>query len=252
VGTQWDSAGGTARYKGIADDLRRRLGDGEWEPGQQIPSLVELQGQYGGPSFNVIRDAESVLIAEGLLRADHGVGVFVVALPGRVPGQEAAELGRELERIQQAATRAAALWRQHQDSAGASGDPAGGGETPEVRRWGWMTGVDCPTCDLRMGSSRGWVDPDEPDPADEELARCRENEHPVRLYHGPDGDADQEAAAAVERWWERFAHAQEAARLLAAGSPGSAAAARWHARQVHELIEQMPDELAYRVHVTTA
>lgn len=245
-----------ARYKAIAEDLRQRLGDGEWEPGQQIPSLLELRGQYGGPSFNVIRDAESVLIEEGLLRAEHGVGVFVVALPGRVPGREAAELGEELERIQQAATRAAALWRQQQDSTGASGDasddPAAGGEAPEVRRWGWMTGVECVTCDLRIGSSRGWVDPDEPDAVDEELARCREKEHPVTLYHGPDRDADPEAAAAVERWWERLAHVQEAARLLTADSPGSAAAARWHARQVHELTEQMPDELSYRVHVTTA
>lgn len=74
----------------------------------------------------------------------------------------------------------------------------------------------------------------------------------MTLFYGPDRDADSEAAAAIERWWERFAHAQEAARLLATGGPASTAAARRHAQQVADLTAQMPDDLAYRVHVSSS
>jgi DNA-binding GntR family transcriptional regulator len=77
------------RYKNIADDLRRRIALGDWEVGQKIPSIAELMGIYDVPSnLNMIRHAQSVLIGEGLLRAEQGRGVFVIAAPG------AADVGR--------------------------------------------------------------------------------------------------------------------------------------------------------------
>ena len=69
------------RYKTIADDLRRRIAE-EWEIGEKIPTIAELMDTYGVPSnLNMIRHAQSVLIDEGLLRAEQGRGVFVVARP---------------------------------------------------------------------------------------------------------------------------------------------------------------------------
>lgn len=245
--TQCRTVPNVARYREIAEDLRRRLSEGEWEPGQRIASITQLQGEYGGPGLNVIRDAESVLIGDGILRADHGVGVFVVALPAADAGATVEGLGEELERISRAATRAVTLWRQQQEP---DGDDAVGVAPSSVRRWAWMTSVQCPTCDLHTVSSRGWIDPDETDAAELDEDRCREQGHPVTHYYGPDPDADQQAAAAVEQWWERHAHAMEAARLLAPAGPGSARDAHWHAHQVRELTTQMPDELSYRVHVT--
>lgn len=71
----------------------------------------------------------------------------------------------------------------------------------------------------------------------------------MKRYYGPDAGADRQAAAAVERWRERLAHAEETARLLAAGTAATRTA-RWHARQVLELTAHMPDELSYRIDVT--
>jgi DNA-binding transcriptional regulator YhcF (GntR family) len=239
-----------ARYQEIADGMRRRIQDGRWPPGSQIPSIAQLQAEYDVPGLNTIRSAQRVLIGEGLLRSEHGVGVFVIAAPPPATGQSSeARLRAELDRITQAATRAAALLeeRERAEEAAAAVDDV----VPErVRPWAWSTGYHCPDCDSHSGVSRGWVDPDD-GPAEDPLDDwCAEQGHQVRTWYGPDPDADQAAAVAVEQWWERHAHAEEAARLLATGTPGDLAAARWHARQVGDLTASMPDELAYRVRVT--
>jgi DNA-binding GntR family transcriptional regulator len=64
----------------IAQALRRRIGDGEWDIGEQIPTLDELCVQYqaSGPT---VRRAQEQLKVEGLLRSEQGRGVFVAALP---------------------------------------------------------------------------------------------------------------------------------------------------------------------------
>ena len=90
------------RYKTIADDLRRRIAEREWEIGQKIPSIAELMDCYEVPSnLNMIRHAQSVLIDEGLLRAEQGRGVFVTARPGKdATGRtEALEAIREAMRL---------------------------------------------------------------------------------------------------------------------------------------------------------
>jgi GntR family transcriptional regulator len=72
------------RYKTIADDLRRRIAKREWTIGDKIPSIAELMDQYNVPSnLQLIRHAQSVLIDEGLLRAEQGRGVFVIAYPNQ-------------------------------------------------------------------------------------------------------------------------------------------------------------------------
>ena len=69
-----------AKYHEIASDLRRRIVDGEFPVGSQLPSITALMGTYEVAGLNTIRAAERVLVDEGLLRTEHGVGVFVVSV----------------------------------------------------------------------------------------------------------------------------------------------------------------------------
>ncbi|MFF3928549.1 GntR family transcriptional regulator [Streptomyces hirsutus] len=53
-------------YLRIAADLRRRISEGEWEPGGQIPTLPALCTEYG-VSEAPVRGALRMLTAEGLI-----------------------------------------------------------------------------------------------------------------------------------------------------------------------------------------
>ncbi len=60
----------------LAQDLRRRLAEGEWAPGQAIPAETALAAAYS-VSRNTIREAISRLVTEGQLRIQRGVGTLV-------------------------------------------------------------------------------------------------------------------------------------------------------------------------------
>lgn len=60
----------------IASALRDAINDGEFQPGQPIPSRAELVKHFGVANATVHR-AVSTLQAEGLLVGRHGSGVFV-------------------------------------------------------------------------------------------------------------------------------------------------------------------------------
>lgn len=68
-----------ARWRDVADDLRRRIGAGEFGVGDQLPPIHQLQAEYDVPSLTTIRQAQQLLAAEGLLEPRRGVGVFVAA-----------------------------------------------------------------------------------------------------------------------------------------------------------------------------
>ncbi|MDT0265568.1 GntR family transcriptional regulator [Streptomyces sp. DSM 44915] len=63
-------------YEEIADDLRRQIEDGTWQPGDRLPSEEELRRTYdkGVPT---IRQALAELQTEGLIDKRHGKGTFV-------------------------------------------------------------------------------------------------------------------------------------------------------------------------------
>jgi len=67
-----------ARYRDIAEDLRHRLASGEFSPGQQLPSITALQGHYSVPGLNTIRQAQQLLVDDGLVQTRQGVGAFVL------------------------------------------------------------------------------------------------------------------------------------------------------------------------------
>ncbi|WP_431913661.1 GntR family transcriptional regulator [Micromonospora carbonacea] len=90
------------RYQEIADDLRRRLSNGEWLVGAMLPSISELQEEYNVPGLNTIRQAQRVLVADGLLNPVQGRGTFVTALPS--PSGSPATLKEALGELRAALT----------------------------------------------------------------------------------------------------------------------------------------------------
>lgn len=64
------------KYHRVADELRTKISQGEYQPGEQLPTEATLVEQYR-VSMPTIRAALSVLRAEGLIESMHGVGTFV-------------------------------------------------------------------------------------------------------------------------------------------------------------------------------
>ncbi len=67
-------------YRQIADDLRTDIRAGAYPPGGQLPSESRLISRYG-VSRVTVRRALGVLVAEGLVVAEHGRGWFVRTHP---------------------------------------------------------------------------------------------------------------------------------------------------------------------------
>lgn len=64
----------------MAEALKEAILSGEWQAGEALPTEPELAGQFG-VSRAVVRDATRMLIAQGLVEAQHGRGVFVTDSP---------------------------------------------------------------------------------------------------------------------------------------------------------------------------
>jgi GntR family transcriptional regulator len=90
-----------ARYRQLADDLRRRIRSGDLEPGQELPREADLCHTYD-VGIQTVRHALTVLRSEGLIERERGrphrvsdSGERVVAeaepdaiITGRVSGDE--------------------------------------------------------------------------------------------------------------------------------------------------------------------
>jgi GntR family transcriptional repressor for pyruvate dehydrogenase complex len=62
----------------LADALRTRVRDGEWEIGSKIPSETVLSAELG-VGRSTVREAIRQLVGSGMLAARQGAGVFVVS-----------------------------------------------------------------------------------------------------------------------------------------------------------------------------
>lgn len=67
---------GQSRYGTLAAALRQRVLEGEWHPGQMIPSEGSLANSYG-VALGTLRQALALLVQDGVLRRQHGKGTFV-------------------------------------------------------------------------------------------------------------------------------------------------------------------------------
>ncbi|OON81015.1 GntR family transcriptional regulator [Streptomyces tsukubensis] len=70
-------------YLRIADELRRRITEHEWTPGERLPSRAQI-AQEGGVGENVVRRAQELLISQGVLEGRAGSGTYVAAPRQRV------------------------------------------------------------------------------------------------------------------------------------------------------------------------
>ncbi len=71
----------TPSYQRIADDIRNKIKSGELSPGDQLPSMRELQEQYD-VGHTAVRNALLVLRTEGLIEGHQGKGVYVAPVSG--------------------------------------------------------------------------------------------------------------------------------------------------------------------------
>lgn len=69
----------TVRYRAIAEELRERIDKGVYQVGSRLPSIAALMQEFDVKGLNTIRDAQQMLVNEGLLRSEQGVGVWVIA-----------------------------------------------------------------------------------------------------------------------------------------------------------------------------
>ncbi|WP_030342266.1 GntR family transcriptional regulator [Streptomyces californicus] len=75
-----DREGPIPPYRQIADQLRARIADGTIPVGRRIPSLVELEQEFG-VARDTLRKAVKVLKDEGLVETVTGMGVFATQQP---------------------------------------------------------------------------------------------------------------------------------------------------------------------------
>lgn len=62
----------------VVDALRKRIGSGEFGPGEKLPTESQLTLHFG-VSRTVVREAIAVLAADGTVQPRQGAGVFVMA-----------------------------------------------------------------------------------------------------------------------------------------------------------------------------
>jgi DNA-binding FadR family transcriptional regulator len=68
------------RVEPVAQDVARRILDGEYAAGQRLPTESELQHSWG-VSRSVVREAMKMLASQGLVRIEQGRGTFVTNTP---------------------------------------------------------------------------------------------------------------------------------------------------------------------------
>jgi DNA-binding FadR family transcriptional regulator len=72
---------GKAKYQQVADDLRRRIRVGDLREGDSLGDIFKMAAYYGC-SWGTVRQAQRLLVAEGLLSEIRaGVPTRVIALP---------------------------------------------------------------------------------------------------------------------------------------------------------------------------
>ncbi|MFJ9418349.1 MULTISPECIES: winged helix-turn-helix domain-containing protein [unclassified Streptomyces] len=79
-------------YQQVADDLRRRIADGDFAETGRLPSYGDLQKAYG-VTVTVARAAINQLKSDRLVVSHQGKGVFLTADAGRSAAQLADPVG---------------------------------------------------------------------------------------------------------------------------------------------------------------
>jgi GntR family transcriptional repressor for pyruvate dehydrogenase complex len=65
-------------YTSVAEAIKARIAGGDWAVGQRLPSISQLAQEFG-VGIGSIREAVKVLASLGVIRIEHGRGMFVVS-----------------------------------------------------------------------------------------------------------------------------------------------------------------------------
>lgn len=84
---------GPPKYQQIADDLRARIGAGEFPPDSRLPSKAELM-KYYGTALTTVNNAIAILRKDGLAETIQGLGTFARKPPDPEPSQYDVLMGR--------------------------------------------------------------------------------------------------------------------------------------------------------------
>jgi len=77
---EMDTADPRPAYQRVADELRKAIADGTYQPGDQLPTLGEITRRHG-IAVMTARDALRQLAAEGLIVSRQGKGSYVLRKP---------------------------------------------------------------------------------------------------------------------------------------------------------------------------
>lgn len=65
-------------FGSVLNELQQRLRQGEWQPGEHLPSITHLATEFA-VSTGSVREALRSLQSQGLVRIEHGRGVIVIS-----------------------------------------------------------------------------------------------------------------------------------------------------------------------------
>ncbi|WP_194829203.1 GntR family transcriptional regulator [Nocardia sp. XZ_19_231] len=85
---------GTSKYVQIADDLDKKMADGQYRVGDTLPAKRALQEIYGAAG-GTVNQAVELLVDRGLVEVRQGMGTYV--LPRPEPGPSIPERTEALE-----------------------------------------------------------------------------------------------------------------------------------------------------------
>ncbi|MFC6085802.1 GntR family transcriptional regulator [Sphaerisporangium aureirubrum] len=134
------------KYAQIVTAIRRKIADGTYPPGSQLPSETQLVREFAVSRPTVVR-ALQVLQLRGIIDREHGRGSFVKASPPVGEGESARPGRAVLDRVEAeegAAVLHAGVVPAPANVAGMFSFPAG---TPMVRRQVLLSAADEP-CEL--------------------------------------------------------------------------------------------------------
>lgn len=80
---EMDQADPRPAYQRVADDLRKAISAGTYQPGDQLPTLAEITSRYG-IAVMTARDAIRQLANDGLVVSRQGKGAYVLKQPESV------------------------------------------------------------------------------------------------------------------------------------------------------------------------
>lgn len=118
-------------YQRVADDLRRAIAAGTYQPGDQLPTLAELTTRYG-IAVMTARDAIRHLATEGLVVSRQGKGAYVLRQPSANESITVSELldllhqvSRSVDDLTDRMTVVEQTLADHQSSAASLPQPTG-------------------------------------------------------------------------------------------------------------------------------